>query len=254
MVLALLLAGRAAIIPAAPVPPSTGELADVGSLIARVDSEWPHRDAPGRLADIRAILDRAEALAPHDFGVLWREARLFFWLADDPAVPKEERSRLGEKAWKLGDRAAAADPARVEGWYYAAVGMGNYALGIGVLKALGQGIEGKFKERLSRAQRIEPNFEAGAIDTAWGRFYYELPWPKYDARDSERSLQKAIQANPANVRARVFLAELYRKEGHPKEARALLEEAAAHAPGSYDAPEERRASALAKGLLAEMDR
>jgi cytochrome c-type biogenesis protein CcmH/NrfG len=143
------------------------------------------------------------------------------------------------------------NPNGVEGWYFAAVGMGNYSLGIGVLKALGEGIEGKFKERLSRAEKIDPKFFDGGIYNAWGRFYFKLPWPKYDPRHSEQALQKALELNPRNVRARVYLAELYMKEKHPKEARELLEEAAAHQPGSYDPPEERRSVASAKALLAQ---
>ena len=62
--------------------------------------------------------------------------------------------------------------------------MGNYALGIGMLRALREGLEGKFKDRLSRAEKIDRSFQGGAIQTAWGRFWYELPWPKRDARKS----------------------------------------------------------------------
>jgi tetratricopeptide (TPR) repeat protein len=231
-----------------------GSPASLQSLLARVDAEWPRRDQPGRMQEIRAMLEQAEKAAPEDYGLLWRMARLYFWLSDDPALSNDEKSRLGKKAWEYGDRASARNPGGVEGWYFAAVGMGNYSLGIGVLKALGEGIEGKFRERLTRAEKIDPTFYAGGVHNAWGRFYFKLPWPKYDARRSERALQKAIEMNPANVRARVFLAELYIKEDHPKEARELLEEAAAHEPGSYDVPEERRSRARARELLSEMKR
>ena len=75
--------------------------------------------------------------------------------------------------------ATAANPARAEGWHYAASGVGNYALGIGVLTALRMGIEGMFKERLAKAESVDPGFDHGAIQSAWGRFWFELPWPKY---------------------------------------------------------------------------
>ena len=237
--------------------PSAGPEPTVNALLARVDSEWPHRDDQQRMQDVRTTLEKAEAEAPRDYGVLWRLARLWFWISDDPALPNAEKSRLGKKAWDYGDRASAVNPNGVEGWFFAAGGMGNYALGIGILKALGEGIEGKFKDRLSRAEKLDPKFYAGGIYNAWGRFYFKLPWPKYDARRSEQALQKALQVNPENVRARVFLAELYLKENHPKEARTLLEEAAAHQPGgagTYDVPEERRSQARAKELLAEMQK
>jgi tetratricopeptide (TPR) repeat protein len=224
---------------------------DAKDLLARADAAWPLREEPGKLDAIRADLEAAERAAADDYGVLWRLSRLYFWLSDDPALPAGEKSQLGKKGWELGDRASAANPTGVEGWFYAAGGMGNYSLGIGILNALSQGIEGKFKERLSKAEGIDPGFNAGGISNAWGRFYYKLPWPKYDAKKSESSLRKAIKVNPDNVRARVYLAELYLKENHPKEGRKLLEEAIAHEPGRYDGPEERRYQKRAKDLLAQ---
>jgi tetratricopeptide (TPR) repeat protein len=238
----------------APAASTAADGADVRDILSRVDAEWANRDEPGVMDKMMAELQQAEKLAPNDYGVLWRLSRHYFWLSDDPKLSNEEKSRIGKKSWEYGDRASAANPKGVEGWYFAAVGMGNYSLGIGILKALGEGIEGKFKERLGKAEAIDPNFYAGGVYNAWGRFYYKLPWPKYDARKSEQNLQKAIKVNPGNVRGRIFLAELYQKEGHPKEARKLLEEAAAHQPGSYDVPEERRSQKQARELLAEMKR
>ena len=138
---------------------------------------------------------RREAL-PGDFDVLWRQAQLYFWLADDPTLDEGRKSELGKKAWDYGDRASAANPKRVEGWFFAAGGMGNYALGIGVLKALGQGIEGKFKERLSRAERIDPGYYAGGIWVAWGRFYFKLPWPKYESAQEREDARESPSGEP----------------------------------------------------------
>jgi tetratricopeptide (TPR) repeat protein len=223
--------------------------ADVRELLARDDAAWPKRDEPGALEAMRADLDAAERAAPNDYGVLWRLARLYFWISDDPNLPDDQKSKLGKMGWEYGDRATAANPKGVEGWFYSAGGMGNYSLGIGVLNALRQGIEGKFRERLSKAESIDAGYNSGGIFNAWGRFYYKLPWPKYDSHKSEANLLKAIKMNPDNVRARVYLAELYLKEDHPREARKLLEQAISQEPGRYDAPEERRYQARAKQLL-----
>jgi hypothetical protein len=202
--------------------------------------------------EIRSVLDRAEKLAPGDYGVLWRQAQWYFWRSDDPGIPDDEKSLLGKKSWEYGDRAVDADPGRVEGWFFAAAGMGNYSLGIGVLKAMAQGIERKFKERLSRAERIDRRYYACGIGNAWGRFYQKLPWPKYDARRSEAILREVLRMHPVNVRARLYLAELYEKEGSPGRARELLEEVLAHPPGVYDVPEERRIQQQAREMLARL--
>jgi hypothetical protein len=218
--------------------------------LAAVDAEWPRRDQPGVIDDIKAKLVAAEKRAPEDYGVLWRQARLYFWLADDPNLAKGEKSRLGKISWDYGDKATRVNPDAVEGWNFAAAGMGNYALGIGIFTALRQGIEGKFKERLSRAEQIEPGFENGAIQTAWGRFWYELPWPKYSARRSREALEAALHRNADNVRAHVYLADLWFKEDEPAKAKAELEKAVANPPGRYDAPEERRWQDVARKMLA----
>lgn len=225
----------------------------VRPLLAEADQLFARRDEPGALAALRARLDEAEKAAPDDYDVLWRQARLYFWLADDPDLGNAEKSRYGKSAWQYGDRATAANPSRVEGWNFAAAGVGNYALGIGVLSALRQGIEGKFKERLSRAEAIDPDYDHGAIQCAWGRFWYELPWPKYSAERSEQALEAALKKFPDNVRAHVYLADTFAKEKENARAEAELRRALANPPGRYDAPEERRWQAVARRRLADLE-
>ncbi len=229
---------------------AAGSPPEVEALLRRSDAAYARRDEPGALDEVWSTLDEARRLAPDDYEVLWRLARVEFWEADDPAIASKEKSRLGKQAWEDGDHASRINPDRVEGWNYAAAGMGFYALGIGMLQAMDEGIEGKFKERLSRAERIDAGYSHGAIQTAWGRFWFKLPWPKYDGRKAERELRKALEENPDNVRAHVYLADLYRKEGHRDRAREELERALAHEPGRYDAPEERRMQAAARAALA----
>jgi tetratricopeptide (TPR) repeat protein len=235
----------------APATPGSDDAArqEVGDLLAQADAAYDRRDEPGALDEVRSRLDEAERLAPKDYEVLWRQSRLYFWQADDPGLPNSEKSKLGKRGWDYGERAITANPARVEGWHFAAAGMGNYGLGIGIFRALGEGIEGKFKDRLSHAEKIDPTYQHGGIPTAWGRFWFKLPWPKYDARKSERAFLEALKMNPDNVRARVYLAELYKKEKHGKEAREQLEKALENEPGRYDAPEERRYQKVAKEEL-----
>jgi hypothetical protein len=130
--------------------------------------------------------------------------------------------------------------------------MGNYALGLGVVKALSQGMEGKFRDRLGHAAALNEGYEAGAVETAWGRFFDKLPWPKRDRKKAEEHLRRAMEINPAALRARVYLASSLVDGNRPEEAKRLLDEVAAAPVGRYDAPEERRAKALANGLLSDL--
>jgi len=60
------------------------------------------------------------------------------------------------------------------------------------------------------------------------------------------------QTNPHNLRARVYLADTLAHDKRAAEAKRLLEEVAAAPIGKYDAPEERRAKALATALLPDV--
>jgi len=236
---------------AVPPPPAPGSAGALPALLAQADAAWKRRDEPGQLDQIHAWLDQAEQATPDDYRVLWRQAQYWFWLADGD-LSDDEKSRFGQRAWSYGDRATQANPNGVEGWYFAATGVGSYALGIGVVKALTQGIEGKFKERLSKAESITPSFYDGGIEVAWGRYYFMLPWPKYDGAACDRHLRKALAQNPHNVRARLYLAELYLKQDQVQFARQVLKDALLREPGAYDAPEERRSQKRARALLTKL--
>lgn len=248
--LALALVLSAEPTPGGPPAPAAPEVA---ALLARADGAYAARDEAGKLEEEAQALEAAARVAPAAFEVLWRQARHLVWRSEDPAISDARKSELGKQAWDLAERAAAADPQRVEGWFYAVSGMGNYSLGIGILSALSQGIEGKFKDRLTRAERLDPGFLGGGIQVAWGRFWFKLPWPKYDAEKSLRALRAAVARNPASVRARVYLGDLHLEEGRRAEARAEYQAALANPPGRYDAPEERRWQGVARAALARLD-
>jgi tetratricopeptide (TPR) repeat protein len=227
---------------------------DLAKLLAQADEAWAVRDQPGKLEALAAALAAAAEKAPGSYPVLWRQARHLGWLAEDPKLPDAEKSRIGKQVWELGDQARALEPGKVEGHFFAMSGVGNYSLGIGVLSALAKGIEGKFKERLARAEAIEPGFEGGIIAMSWGKFYYELPWPKHDAKRSETFLRQAIALNGENVRAHLYLGDLLLDEGRTEEARAAYQRAVAIVPGAFDPPEQRRWQAVARQALEKLSK
>ena len=220
--------------------------------LARIDELRRRRDDPTSWAEAQQLVQATLARAPNDFGVLWRAARLYFWLSDDSTASSDQRSRWGQQGWDLAEHAITVNPNDVAGHYWAAVTMGNYALGLGLVKALRMGMEGKFKDRLKRAGELAPQYEHGAIDLAWGRFYDKLPWPKRDRKKAQQYLRGALQAHPDDLRARVFLAQSLMDDDQLPEAKRLLDEVAAAQPGKYDAPEERRAKLLGQRAMPEL--
>jgi len=233
----------------AAVPVATAPATPQRALLTRIDTLYAGRDDRRVLDEQRRLLDEQVPRAPNDYDLLWRAARLYFWLGDDPSLSSDERSKLGKTGWDLAERAVAAAPNRPDGHYWAAVNIGTYALGLGVVKALAAGLEGKFKERLTRAEALAPDYNRGGVGVAWGRFYEKLPWPKRDRAKAEQALRRVLtQQFPNNLRARVFLADTLAHTGRAAEAKRLLDEVAAAPLGRYDIAEEHRAKALGDGL------
>jgi tetratricopeptide (TPR) repeat protein len=220
--------------------------------VARLDQLYAHRDSRPALLEAQRVADAAVAAAPGDYGVLWRAARAYFALSDDRSGPKSERASFGKTAWELGQRAAAANPSGVAGHYWSALGIGSSAQDMGIVRALANGIEGKFTGELRRATDLDPHYDNGNIFVAWGAYHMELPWPKRDRKKAEEMLHKALTINPASLTARLYLARLYLAEDRQNEARALLQEIAAAPIGRYDLPEERHTKVEAAQMAAQI--
>jgi tetratricopeptide (TPR) repeat protein len=220
-------------------------------LLARLDSLHQRRDQPPALAEAHRLVAELEA-ATTDYGVLWRAARVRFTESDQPSQSPAARSRLGKEAYDLAERAIAANPNDVAGYYWAVLGIGNYAQGIGIMRALASGIEGKFKRPLERATALDERYDHGGIPVIWAAYYLELPWPKRDRAKAAQQLRRALEINPANLRARLYQARIAIDEDRPAEARVRLAEIAAASVGKYDAPEERRVKQEAAVLSTKL--
>jgi hypothetical protein len=219
---------------------SSAKVLPLSDMLARLDSLHLRRDEAAALTEAHRLAADALAAAPSDYGVLWRVARARFTESDQPARSPDERSRLGKEAYDLATRAIAANPGDVAGHYWAALGIGSYAEGMGIMRALANGIEGKFKRPLERATTLDAGYDHGNIPVIWAAYYLELPWPKRDRTKAAEQLRRALAINPANLRARLYQARIATDEGRPAERQALLAAIAAAPVGQYDAPEERR--------------
>jgi tetratricopeptide (TPR) repeat protein len=220
--------------------------------LARLDALHARRDEPGARAEARRWADAALAQAPTDYGALWRAARELFDESDAPQLSEDDRSRLGQRAYELAERAIAINPNDAAAQYWAALSVGRYAEKMGVLRAIANGIEGKFKRPLERATALDVSYDHGSIPVVWAAYYLELPWPKRDRDKAAAELRRALTINPANLRARLYQARIAIDEDHPEVARALLATIAAAPVGRYDAPEERAVKKEAAVMAAKL--
>jgi hypothetical protein len=219
------------------------------NLQQRWDDLWARRDAPG-VANELATLARAElAKNPDSFDGNWRRASLLIWQADAAADGSEFKAQVGKLAWEAGDKAIAAKPDDVRGHYFAGTGIGLYSEGVGILTALSQGLEGKFRDRLQAALKSDKDFLDGGPQVVWGRYFFKLPWPKRDVGESIKVLSAAVAQHPGNLRAKLYLADSLADDGKGADARKIVQEIL-DAPLQGDVPEKKRMKDLAKKWLS----
>ncbi|WP_375766002.1 hypothetical protein NR798_30435 [Archangium gephyra] len=196
-------------------------------------------------------LKKALEATPDDYEVLWRAARIRNWQADGTTDAKVKKS-LGKQVWELGDRARKVAPDRVEGHYFAALGIGAYSEAVGILSALGEGLESKYNERLDAALKIDGMYGRGGPLLAKGRYFYKLPWPKRDLGKSTSHFQKALSKHPETLRGWLYLAETLLADGEEKKAHEAILKVTQGSVG-YDPAEGRRVQEWAKPVQAAIE-
>jgi tetratricopeptide (TPR) repeat protein len=249
VLLALLLAQAQAQPPAArPQPPAAGLAPAEGPAGWRehFDQLWKVRDQPGAENEMEQALLQHLAADARSFEANWRLAALYNWQAN--AKEGDEKAALGRKAWDAADKAAQANPNDVRGQYNGAVGIGLYSEGVGIITALSQGLEGKFRDRIQAALRLDQDYQDGAPQVVWGRYFFKLPWPKRNVDEATRVLKQAVASHPKNLRAKLYLADCYADADDVESGKKLVQQVL-DAPGGDDPPEEKRLKKMARNWV-----
>jgi hypothetical protein len=219
-------------------------------LLASLDASFTRRAEPAAIKEQEDSLKKELQATPEDYELLWRSARLLVWQADGAGDDRLKKV-LGKQAWDTCEKGVKLAPQRVECQYYAAAGIGVYSQAVGILKALKDGLEGKFNERLDAAIKIDPTFDQGAPWLAKGRYHYELPWPKRDLGESAKLYEKTIAKFPDNLRAHYYLAETLLADDKAQKARESILKVK-QGSVAYDPPEGRRVQEWAKKVEAKI--
>lgn len=201
--------------------------------------------------EILRQLQKKHGALPH---VAWRYARVAWWIAEGSA-DKEAKRALALEGRAAGEAALASSAKHPETLYFTALCIGEYSHSVGILTALGEGLEAKFRDPLVEVSKAAPEIDNGGVWNALGRYKFELPWPKRDYGKSVEWLRQALMAAPDNLRGRVYLAETLAKrddKGDADEARKLLKNVLEARAGAYDLAEELRAKEMAKDVLKRL--
>lgn len=201
--------------------------------------------------DIEKALDDAVKANPNDFEILWRAAYGKYWSADGSLDNKVKRD-LAKEGWRLAEKAVALQPDRVEGHYAVAINIGMYSQSVGILRALGEGLEGKFLKHIDRAIALDASFDVAGPCVCKGRYFYELPWPFRSDEKARKMLESCIRLNSENLRARQYMVEVFVSEGKPVEAKKTAD-AALSASETYNPKEAQRVKERIRALLPKIE-
>jgi hypothetical protein len=162
-------------------------------------------------------VEQALKLAPGCFEAAWRLARAYSWIAE-LEQDKGGNPSAGKKGHEAALRALALGPRRVEGHYWAALCVGEHGHGLGVLRAIRQGIHGKFKRHLQDAQQLGPAYDDGGVDRVLAIYYRTVPWPLRSKKKSYDHFERSLRHSPRHPRTLLHLADALAADGRRAEA------------------------------------
>ncbi len=215
--------------------PSLAISEPVEDIIKKADALQNSVSADAEHEELIKMLKDAAARNPNSFDLQWRTARAIIIWADQinmrdtlenakKAAPKdlsrlynaEENmspvlgkrvSQLGAEARIYAEKAISLNPDRVEGYYYNGLAISMYSLGKGVISALAEGIRPKLVDALKKAIERDKTYDAGGPLRVYGRYFYKVPWPYRDKKESERFLQEALKVSSDNLRSNLYLGD-----------------------------------------------
>lgn len=200
-----------------PAKGAKGSKAAKSGLGKEIVALWEERDKSDNAERLVAALEKRVAEDPEDFEARWWLARAAWWIADRSNDTEVKRT-FGEKGYQQGEKAVTLQPDRVEGYLWYAAALGEYGLGISIMRALLQGLDGKFRKYCQQAIEIDPAHDGAGPLRAMGRFFAKLPFPKQDLKRSRELLEEAVKLAPERFLTRLYLAECLIALGKPAEA------------------------------------
>lgn len=195
--------------------------AQVAALIKQGDALYPKRSSNKITRKMIGFYKKALELNNKSFEANWKTARGFFWLCDNTEDGATDK-KLGWQGLHFARAALRLNPKRVEGHYFAALCIGEYSKGLGIITALRKGIEKKFRGYLDRAMRIDRSYADGGADRAYGNFWHVLPWPKKDNAKSLKHFKKSLSYSPNLPRTHFYLTRVYLDEDDKAKAKRHL--------------------------------
>jgi tetratricopeptide (TPR) repeat protein len=190
-------------------------------LVERGDALFARSSTPRQAWQAIWMVEQALKAAPACYEASWRRARGYAWVFELDQ-DRGGNPAAGQRSHEAGLHAIQLNPRRVEGHYWAALGIGEHGRGMGVLRAIRQGVHGTFKRHLEAAQRIDRAYDDGGVDRVLAIYYRAIPWPLRDRKRSLEHFERSLRYSPRHPRTLLYLADALAADGRRDEAIARL--------------------------------
>ena len=202
--------------------------ADEKSLIDYADKQYARQSLEG--AENAVVALRKASLIGGSIDSLWRLARAYAWLAGE-YPDSDRREANATHGIEAGEKAAAADAKRVEGFYYLAICRGQY---VNLKKDKARDRVPGVVEAAKAASALDPKFDSGGPLRILGSVYAQAPEPPVSVGDHEEGiklLERAVKIDPTYPENQLLLGDAYRVSKKLEDAERMYQAVLAMQPG-----------------------
>lgn len=195
--------------------------ATAADLVDQADRLWAERNDPSRVLQAVELLRTACEEHPDSYDLHWRFSRLCFWMCDGTTDTGRKRA-IGKEGWDAGERAIALDPEGIEGYYWAALTMGEHAKDMSVAEAVAANLEPQFNRYLDTVIAADEGYGEGGALRARACYWYSLPPLMRSYSRSLEYLKRSNELVPGHPRTLFYMAEVHHAMGNADQARAAI--------------------------------
>ncbi len=206
-----------------PLPADAG-VDTVEALLKRGDELYQtHHLAPGRFEEAIRLYEKALALRPDDYRILWKLSEMYENYGEMlDSSQKKRKIACWKKGAEYGRRAVAVNPAGKEGHFYYMANMGADARIRGAWTSFWK--FRKIKKEMDRTLELDPDYPPALV----ARAQYLTEMPRIfggDEKEAVRLYKRALKLDPGFVVALYYLARLDARHGRYDQALDKLKRA-----------------------------
>ncbi len=196
--------------------------ATAADLTDQADRLWAERHDPSRVLQALELLHAGCEQHPDSYDLHWRLARLCFWMCDGTADTSRKRA-VGKEGWDAGERAIELKPEGIEGYYWAALTMGEHAKDMSVAEGVAANLEPRFNRYLDIVLAADEGYGEGGALRARACYWYSLPPLMRSYSRSLEYLERSDELVPGHPRTLFYMAEVHHAMGETDQARAAID-------------------------------